>query len=177
MGVADRGLGQEDLMMDESRPDDPTTAQGASAQVPTPTQLIREAVTPRRDRWLMPLVVAGCTLAGVAMGFVMGRETVRAPHEASSLATRAGSLDEHSFKIDVDTDDDDGDKFAYNYNFHGPGGLFGVHVMPPVPPMPPMGPRELVVNNCGDDDDDDKCTTIIKRRSDGSVVIVKSKRP
>ena len=138
-------------MMDESRPDDP---------ISTPTPLLREAVTPRRDRWLMPLVVAGCTLAGVAMGFVMGRETVRADATVPALATFPHTPDEHSFKIDVDSDDDDHDKF----------------VMPPIPPMPPMGPRELVVNNCGDDDDDDNCTTIIKRRSDGSVVIVKSKR-
>ena len=152
-------------MMDESRPDDP---------ISTPTPLLREAVTPRRDRWLMPLVVAGCTLAGVAMGFVMGRETVRADATVPALATFPHTPDEHSFKIDVDSDDDDHDKFAFNYNF-GPG-RFGVHVMLPIPPMPPMGPRELVVNNCGDDDDDDNCTTIIKRRSDGSVVIVKSKR-
>jgi hypothetical protein len=134
-------------MTDESRPDDPTP-------------LTREAIPPRRDRWLMPLIAAGCTLAGVALGFVMGQRTTRAPEPAAVV----GHADDHVFNIDVDHDDDR----AFAFNWHG-------RFMPPVPPMPPMGPRELVVNNCGDDDDDD-CTTIIKRKPDGSVVIVKTRR-
>jgi hypothetical protein len=138
-------------MTDESRPDDPTP-------------LTREAIPPRRDRWLMPLIAAGCTLAGVAVGFVMGQSTMRPAEVAPALA---GRLDDRSLHIDVNHDDDDDRAFAFNW--HG-------HVMPPIPPMPPMGPRELVVNNCGDDDDDADCTTIIKRKPDGSVVIVKTRR-
>jgi len=135
-------------MTDESRPDDPTP-------------LTREAITPRRDRWLMPLIAAGCTLAGVAVGFVLGQRTL--PAQVAPVV--AGRSDDQVFKFDVDDDDDR----AFAFNWHG-------HVMPPMPPMPPMGPRELVVNNCGDDDDSADCTTIIKRKPDGSVVIVKTRR-
>jgi hypothetical protein len=141
-------------MTDESRPDDPTP-------------LTREAIPPRRDRWLMPLIAAGCTLAGVAVGFVMGQSTAQSTRVVPGAVIGRG--DDQVFKIDVNHDDDD-DRGAFAFNWRG-------RMMPPIPPMPPMGPRELVVNNCGDDDDEDGCTTIIKRKQDGSVVIVKTRRP
>ena len=70
-------------MRDELRPDDPATVAQAAAM-----PLQREAYPPRRDRWLMPLIAAGCTLAGVAVGFVLGQRTAL-PAATASVAVAA----------------------------------------------------------------------------------------
>jgi hypothetical protein len=141
-------------MSEEFRPDDS----------PAATPLTREADVPRRDRWLMPLIAAGCTLAGVAVGFVLGQRSVPPERLAPAMAGESRMQD-----FDVDADDLHKQFFAFNFHRHDHRD-FMPHV-PPLPPMPPMGPRQLVVDNCNDDSD---CTTVIKTKPDGSVVIVKT---
>jgi hypothetical protein len=108
----------------------------------------------------MPLIAAGCTLAGVAVGFVMGQRTV-APAAIAPVA---------EVRHDVHVDDED-DAFAFGrafaFNWHGDH-----FPHPPAPPPLPGMPRQLVVDNCHGDDE--ACTTINKTKPDGSVVIVKS---
>jgi hypothetical protein len=164
----------------EFRPDPSADSNRASTASPGSTgmPLQREAEPPRKDRWLMPLIAAGCTLAGVAMGFTLGTRTAQTTAAVaaapSALATRLPSA---GIDIDLDLDEDDmpGRFFAFNWHGHE---RHRVHApIPPMPPMPPLvgGPRELVVDNCGDDDEDG-CTTIVKRKADGSMVIVKTRK-
>jgi len=165
-------------MSDEFRPD-VTTAERASDAAAMPLQ--RETDLPRRDRWLMPLIAAGCTLAGVALGFVLGQRTALTA-AAPAMAERSLLRSEANVVIpDIHFDHDDDDSAAqfFAFNFHGHerhGFMAPMPPIPPVPPMPPMmgGPRELVVDGCNGDDDEERCTTIIKRKHDGSVVIVKT---
>ncbi len=155
-------------MSDEFRPDDSTAAEAAA------TPLTRETYPPRRDRWLMPLIAAGCTLAGVAGGFVLGQRTALPATTAPALATRG---EDRLFVPDFDDNDDSdlrGRIFAFNWHGFERHGLMAP--VPPMSPMPPMSPRELVVDGCNGDDDDADCTTIIKRKADGSMVIVKTRR-
>ena len=160
----------------EFRPDPSPSA--SVTQAPTATPLTREAEPPRKDRWLMPLIAAGCTLAGVAVGFTLGTRTAQTNAAvAAASPALATSAPRAGIDIDLDLDEDDlpGRFFAFNWHGHD---RHGVHApIPPIPPLPPMvgGPRELVVDNCGDDDEDG-CTTIVKRKADGSMVIVKTRK-
>src|SRR6266404_1898435 len=107
-------------MSDELRPDESTA---------NPTPLTREAHAPRRDRWLMPLIAAGCTLAGVAVGFVMGQRTSLLAHVAPALAERGEGRD-------LDADDFPGHVFAFNWRGMGHHGFMAP--LPPIPPIPPL---------------------------------------
>ncbi len=91
-------------MIDAFRPD--------AYPVPPAPQLAREAAPPRRDRLLVPLLAAGCALAGVALGFVLGQRAALTRVQADTV-TSPRLAREHMFGPDFD--DRPGRVFAYNF--------------------------------------------------------------